>query len=597
MARSLQGTGSPNGDGSSGAAAASLVEQQPMRSSMRVEAIIGLAFVGAVAMRCASTRESAGRADSEPGGNGEPNTGAASTTGGGNPEPPPEQELEDAFRVPVATGRFVWTANPESNRVALIDATNFSVAVLDAGFAPTYLAALPTQVAERSGAIVINAASNDATVFLAKDTSDVVVSRPIPIHASANTWAVSRSGRWAIAWTNVKGVVGPDPTDGFQDVSVIDLGDYPDADPRVARLSVGYRPTRVVFADDERRAFAVTEPGVSVIELSGDEAPRVARDIVVSDEPAAEVEIAPSGTLAWVRQVGSANLNLVDLESGERVTLGLPDVVTDLDISLDASFAIAVCRGSVQDGASGAGGSGTAGAAGAAGGEAGAAPAAGGQGPGSPVALSTVVVLPMPDTFAAPEAGLTVVVPEVVGSVVVPPVGLDVLLYTNAIDSDRVTVLDVSDGSWRTIELKAPVRALFATPDAEHAVALLAPPTGSTKAGAFSLISVGRDLPPKLQGTSAPTFGVALSSGSAIVTTLAEESGDSQAYLASFPSLRLEALELPSTPRASGILTDANVGYVAQAHPEGRITFIDLSDASARTLTGFELGVKVIDGE
>ncbi|HEU5076071.1 MAG TPA: hypothetical protein VFU02_17885 [Polyangiaceae bacterium] len=568
---------------------------------MRLGAIIGLAFVGAVALRCANTSASAERADSEPGGDGGPNTGVTSTTGGGTPEPPPEQELEDAFRVPVATGRFVWTANPESNRVALIDATDFSVAVLDAGFAPTYLAALPNSVEERSGAIVINAASNDATVFLAKDTTDVVVSPPVPIHASANAWAVSSSGRWAIAWTNVKGVVGPDPTDGFQDVSIIDLADYPDAEPTVARLSVGYRPTRIVFADDERRAFAVTEPGVSVIELSGDEAPRVERDVVVSDEPAAEVEIAPSGTLAWVRQVNSANLNLVDLETGERVSLGLPDVVTDLDISLDASFAIAVCRGSVDDGASGVGGAGATGAAGAAGaaagGEAGAAPAAGGQGPGSEEALSTVVVLPMPDTVSAPEAELTLAIPEVVGSVVVPPVGSQILLYTNAIDNDRVTVLDVSDGSWRTIELKAPVRALFATPDAEHAVALLAPPAGSAKAGAFSLISVARDLPPKLQGTPAPTLGVALSSGSAIVTTLAEANGDSQAYLASFPSLRLETLELPSAPRASGILTDVNVGYVAQAHPEGRITFMDLNNASARTLTGFELGVKVVDGE
>ncbi|HEY6727247.1 MAG TPA: hypothetical protein VI197_24605 [Polyangiaceae bacterium] len=569
---------------------------------MRLGTIIGLACLGAVAIRCTSAEDLARKDAGAPGGSTGPGATGSSTTGGGDPVPP-EQELEDSFRVPVATGRFVWTANPESNRVALIDATTFSVAALDAGFAPTTLAALPNQLAERSGAIVINAASADAMVFLAKDTSDVVVSSPIPIHASANAWAVSKSGRWAIAWTNALGVATLDPTDGFQDISVIDLGDYPDRDPSVVRLSVGYRPTRLVFADDERRALAVTEPGVSVIELTGDGGPRVERDVVVSDAPAAEVEIAPSGSLAWVRQTDSATLTLVDLETGERLPLLLPGVVTDLDLSLDASFAVAVCRGAVEPGASGAGGSGVAGGAGAiglagaagdaAGGEAG----AGGQGPGPGPGLSTVVVLPIPETLAAPAPRLSVSVPEVVGSVVVPPVGFEVLLYTNAIDSDRVTVLDVADASWRTIELKAPVRALFATPDAEHAVALLAPPPGSTKAGAFSLISVREALPPKLQGTVAATFGVALSSGNAIVTTLAERDGDSEAYLASFPSLRLEKLELPSAPLASGILEDARVGYVAQAHPEGRITFMHLSDASARTLTGFELGVKVVDGE
>ena len=85
--------------------------------------------------------------------------------GGGEPPLPPEQELEDVFRVPVATGRFVWTANPESNRVALIDATDFSVATLDAGFAPTTLAALPNQVAERSGAVYADTEENVAKRF------------------------------------------------------------------------------------------------------------------------------------------------------------------------------------------------------------------------------------------------------------------------------------------------------------------------------------------------------------------------------------------------------------------------------------------------
>ena len=569
---------------------------------MRLGVAIGLVFVSAAAIRCSTSSEASAPSGRDADGNVDPGVGDSSTSGGGNPEPPPaEQELEDTFRVPVATGRFVWTANPESNRVALIDATTFSVAALDAGFGPTYLAALPNPVAERSGAIVINAASNDAMVFLAKDTGDVVASPALPIHGSANAWAVSKSGRWAIAWTNAAGVAAADPTEGFQDISVIDLANYPETEPSVVRLSVGYRPTRLVFSEDEQRAFAVTEPGVSVIELSDDGA-RVERDVVVSDAPAAEVEIAPSGRLAWVRQTNSAIVNLVDLETGERAPQVLPDVVTDLDISLDASFAVAVCRGGVAPARPGAGGAaGAAGLAGAgAGGEAGAAPVApggGGQGSGSGFGDSTVVVLPMPARLAEPEATLTVSLPEVVGSVVVPAVGSEVLLYTNAVDSDRLTILDVADASWRTIELKAPVRALFATPDAKHAVALLAPPAGSAKAGAFSLISVARDLPPKLQGTAAPTLGVAVSNGNAIVTTLAEAGGISEAFLASFPSFRLETLELPSAPRASGILVDANVGYVAQAHPEGRMTFMDLDDGSARTLTGFELGVKVVDGD
>ena len=39
------------------------------------------------------------------------------------------------------------------------------------------------------------------------------------------------------------------------------------------------------------------------------------------------------------------------------------------------------------------------------------------------------------------------------------------------------------------------------------------------------------------------------------------------------------------------------VGYVAQQHPEGRITFIDLETGAPETLTGFELADRVVDGD
>ena len=40
----------------------------------------------------------------------------------------------------------------------------------------------------------------------------------------------------------------------------------------------------------------------------------------------------------------------------------------------------------------------------------------------------------------------------------------------------------------------------------------------------------------------------------------------------------------------------ARRAWIAQEHPEGRITFIDLDSGQARTITGFELGARVVDG-
>src|SRR5262245_13149141 len=66
--------------------------------------------------------------------------GGAGTGGTGGAPPDPEQELESAFEAPVATDRFVWTANPDSGNVALIDATSYAVRLAEAGFRPTTVA-------------------------------------------------------------------------------------------------------------------------------------------------------------------------------------------------------------------------------------------------------------------------------------------------------------------------------------------------------------------------------------------------------------------------------------------------------------------------
>jgi hypothetical protein len=61
------------------------------------------------------------------------------------------------------------------------------------------------------------------------------------------------------------------------------------------------------------------------------------------------------------------------------------------------------------------------------------------------------------------------------------------------------------------------------------------------------------------------------------------------------PTLQVDQYRLASPPLATGIVSDVGFGYVAQQHPEGRITFIDLEEGDAQTLTGFELAVKVVD--
>ena len=173
--------------------------------------------------RCAANEGSSDKAGAAGGSGASPCIGPGCATGGsGNTGGfggtadaglPPEKELESSFRSPVATGKYVWTANPDSGRIALVDATSLDVHTVEAGFGPTYLAAIPDPAdPNASQAIVINVKSEDATVLRA-DAKANVTTETVPLHPEANSWALSKGGHWAIAWTDAAQLTNADPTE------------------------------------------------------------------------------------------------------------------------------------------------------------------------------------------------------------------------------------------------------------------------------------------------------------------------------------------------------------------------------------------------
>jgi hypothetical protein len=485
--------------------------------------------------------------------------GTGGSTGGSagmmEPPPDPEQELESAFEAPVATNRFVWTANPATNRVALINAETFEVALAETGLAPGTVAGLPGQ----DGAIVLNTGSEDATVVRV-DAEGTITTTTVETHAGANAVSVSASGAFALAWTDAAQFEDDelDPTDGLQDVTVIDLG----AEPRGTVLSVGYRPSRVMFDEDETRAFVVTEPGLSVVELGGE--PRAGQLVQLTEDPIADqaardVSITPDGSLAVVRVDAMQTLGFVNVETGARTTLDLGAYVTDLDLSSDGTKAFAV-------------------------------------------AGAKLVVVPVPPGNVDPANLVRASVEGVVGrSVSLSPNASLALLYSNADDDPYLTVLTTSN-DWTSfaghaLDLHAPVLAAFAAPDALHGIAFQATAPGSRKAGAFSIVSAQADRAPKIIGTDAPPVAVAFTpdGANAVIATRDTMLTKFGMYLVHLDNLEENFVALPSPPLSAGVVPDAKRAFVAQAHPEGRITFVELETGAARTLTGFELAAKVVE--
>ncbi|HLK93457.1 MAG TPA: hypothetical protein VKZ18_26440 [Polyangia bacterium] len=508
--------------------------------------------------------------------------GSGASSDGGGPTLPPETEVESSYEVPVATGSYIWVANPDSGRVAYVSGATLEVHTVEAGNAPTYMSAIPSTTDE--AVVVLNVLSNDATILRVAPSGQLTKGTVSGVAAGANALTVSPGGRWVMAWTNVRAIAAPDPLAGYQAVTLIDLGAAP---PTKTILSVGFRPVDVAYAADDSAAFAVTEDGVSVVDLASASAPRVTGNVPLTNDPTEDadtrdVSITPDGRLAVVRREGDPALGIVDLASGALAAITLSGPITDVDVTADGASALAVVRDTGE-----------------------------------------VAVIPLAGGIPDPSVVQHITIAgETVGSASIAADGKTALLYTNAVAADRLTVLTLgASPSYRVVKLHAPVLAVFASADASNAVVLHsesapAVPDGglatSADGGApgfdagvpsqipthaFSLVPLGAGLPAAIQETDVPPQAVAISAtGDRVLVT---ERDDAKqvfgVYVGKFPSLEIQKISLASPPIAVGVLGAANEGYVAQKNAEGRITFVALDSGQARTLTGFEIGAGVVD--
>jgi hypothetical protein len=102
---------------------------------------------------------------------------------------------------------------------------------------------------------------------------------------------------------------------------------------------------------------------------------------------------------------------------------------------------------------------------------------------------------------------------------------------------------------------------------------------------------------PKIIGTDAAPVSVAFSpdGANAVITTRDLERAKYGVYLVHLENLEETLVTLPSPPLAAGVVPLAHQAFVSQAHPEGRITFVNLDDGTWKTLTGFELAGRVVE--
>jgi len=556
--------------------------------------------------------------DSGEGGNGDTG-GAVDETGGG---PPPEMEDEGDFRVPRASGRFVYSASETTDSVAVIDSVTLAIDVVGVGRGPTVVAPLTAD-----GVVaVLDQAGNDVAILRTDDQGRTTV-EIVPSSPGANNLAVSPDGALLYVYHDVDGPeqLGPGSD---QELTVLDV-----AASQAYEMTVGAHPRNVIFDATGSIAYIVTDDGVNVVptaELSMIGKPEL---IPVVDDPAIdpatlEIQVAADQGTALARVAGDTRLFATDLASGEQFTFDLPAPSTDLDVAADGSFAIVTLPSTS----------------------------------GSRFVELGLPVSPGDEPIVHDMAG------EYVGLAHIAPDGQTMLLYTtvnpfmmesprspwltNPLDpfaggatgssssgstggtfgstgdtstgdstatsdgggddgpgdvpSDqdprqRVTIARRDGGAWAeriTLFVDHPVVSVGMAPDGANAMLLHeSDPELPATPWSYTLLDLSKQFPvKKLQVVEAEPGPVVFTpDGDRSVVLIRDDSlGIQRVDLVDLRSFIVDALGLGSPPEGAGYVDATEKIFVSQEHPTGRITFLD-RDGNVETVTGYRLNDAVKD--
>ncbi len=516
-------------------------------------------------------------------GNGAATHGSDGTGGMTAPKLPPEMQVKLDFEQPQASERFVYTANPKGGTVSIIDATNTSIQTVETGDRPTFLRTL----AGTDDAIVLNVGSDDATILRSPATG--VTTDSVPVVRGANAIAVAPDGKHAVVYFDAAYSTAGNPSGSYQDVTVVSLAAGNDS---ATGMTVGFSPRDVAFAADGSAAYVVTDDGISVLDFARieKEGTGIARLVSLGpsvDQKGIQVAVTPDGKYALTREPGKSVVREVDLESGDLSSVDLADVlpqdqsgddagvppgppdVSDLALAPNGAFALAVVR-----------------------------------------SHSLVLQIPVPDGFAKP--GLIKsysVKDELVGSATISPQADRALLYTTAVDVERITILTLDDKTPpKTVALRKTVQAVAIAPDGQTALIVhkkaagdpnqagLDPSVQLARSYGYSVLRIpSGDVKLQVTATAPGAFSI-VPDGSYLFLLFRDDATNTrEVQKIESKSFLVQPIELGSPPISIGSVPQSKRMFVNQDHPDGRITFIDWVSNETRTVTGFELNSRIQD--
>jgi hypothetical protein len=186
----------------------------------------------------------------------------------------------------------------------------------------------------------------------------------------------------------------------------------------------------------------------------------------------------------------------------------------------------------------------------------------------------------------------------VCGVATLTPDGNTALLYTTTGGDDQdqrvLTSMTRAGDSWElsSVLLERKIKSVAASPDSGTAVAMhqeIDPAAGELPF-AYSLVKLP-ELQIKFQQVPVEPGRLLLTPDGGYGFTLLRDdaSGLKETQIMNLSTFIVDSLELGSPPTALGYASGTNSVFIAQDHPAGRMTFIDIDDMSVQTVTGYTL--------
>jgi len=491
----------------------------------------------------------------------------AGATGGADYGPPPEAEKEIDFdlKAPQASEHYVYIAATARDSLVRISADDsLEIRLIPVGGQPTVVATLKTE----DVALVINSGTQDFSIVRSSEDEDKV--KTVDTLPYVNSISVSPDGNYAIVYYNDAAAEEFDPVGDFQTISVVDLTEGKE---QVYNVSTGFHPGSIYFHESKPIAYLITDDGISILELDSVKDGTITPIVAVSqdamdDDPALrEVLITENGAYAVVYNRARPEFSVVDIDTGQIVTEAVEGLPTDVDLVPAANSALLMLR--EQE-------------------------------------LAYVVNLHGMLAGEADALTKTDIGGSMAGAAVITEDGSRAVLYSTVGEALAVAVMDLNDPAfaWQAYPVQKSVVGVNISQHGSTALILHEVEAYAAEAtelekmvaktNGFTLFNLDTGYRKLIQTDSHWTQSLFVSEEPvqdlrAFVLTPAPSGIGHTVQSVDLDTYIVDEVTLASEPMAMVYVPLARRIAVAQDHPNGRITFIDVDTGKTYSVTGYEL--------